>query len=68
MGPHIPLPDLLVYSVTSFHGRGFFPNPPQHLIGLGSLMVWFAALEAAVGVVIEATFIAAFAHRFLNSA
>jgi hypothetical protein len=63
-GAHLPLLAALVYSVTSFHGRGFFPG------GIPSLtdpLVWLAALEAVVGLFIELVFIATFSRRFLGS-
>lgn len=51
----------LVFSVTSFHGRGFFPGndfKPDSLIAL------LAAVEAIIGLLIEITFIATFTQRF----
>ena len=63
---HLPyLPDALVFSLTSFHGRGFFP-------GLGSEnslhnpLVIMAAFEAVVGLFIEISFIATFTQRFFG--
>ena len=63
---HLPfLPDSLVFSLTSFHGRGFFP-------GLGSEnslhnpLVIMAAFEAVVGLLIEISFIATFTQRFFG--
>ncbi len=56
-------PDAFVYSLTSFHGRGFFPG----LVSKPSLhdpLVLLAALEAVVGLFIEISFIAAFTQRF----
>ncbi len=52
----------IVLSVTSFHGRGFFPGG----IGLESPIVAAAALEAIFGLVIELSFIATFTQRFLG--
>jgi uncharacterized protein YjbI with pentapeptide repeats len=58
-------PDAFVFSLTSFHGRGFFP-------GLGSMntlhnpLVVIAAFEAVIGLVIEISFIATFTQRFLG--
>ena len=51
-----------VFSVTSFHGRGFFfssitPDDPLAVI---------AAFEAFIGLVIEVTFIAALTQRFFG--
>ncbi len=64
---HLPfLPDALVFSLTSFHGRGFFP-------GLGSEnslhnpLVVLAASEAVIGLFIEISFIATFTKRFFGS-
>jgi hypothetical protein len=58
-------PDAFVFSLTSFHGRGFFP-------GLGSAdslhnpLVVIAAFEAVIGLVIEISFIATFTQRFFG--
>lgn len=51
----------LVMSVASFHGRGFFPAPALPLDS--PLAVW-GAVEAVIGLVIEASFIATFTQRF----
>ncbi len=63
---HLPFfPDAFVFSLTSFHGRGFFP-------GLGSQnslhnpLVIMAAFEAVVGLLIEISFIATFTQRFFG--
>ncbi len=63
---HLPFfPDAFVFSLTSFHGRGFFP-------GLGSEntlhdpLVIVAAFEAVVGLLIEISFIATFTERFFG--
>ncbi|HXX78682.1 MAG TPA: pentapeptide repeat-containing protein, partial [Ktedonobacteraceae bacterium] len=63
---HLPFfPDAFVFSLTSFHGRGFFP-------GLGSAstlhnpLVVIAACEAVIGLVIEISFIATFTQRFFG--
>jgi hypothetical protein len=58
-------PDAFVYSLTSFHGRGFFPG----LEGKHSLhdpLIMVAAVEAVVGLVIEISFIATFTQRFFG--
>jgi uncharacterized protein YjbI with pentapeptide repeats len=58
-------PDAFVYSLTSFHGRGFFPG----LEGVHSLhnpLIMFAAIEAVVGLFIEISFIATFTQRFFG--
>jgi hypothetical protein len=58
-------PDAFVYSLTSFHGRGFFPG----LEGKHSLhdpLIMLAAFEATVGLFIEISFIATFTQRFFG--
>lgn len=57
--------DALVLSVTSFHGRGFFPG----LVGATphDPSVIAAAVEALFGLVVEANLIAAFSRRFLGN-
>lgn len=58
-------PDAFIYSLTSFHGRGFFPG----LEGKHSLhdpLILFAAFEAVVGLFIEISFIATFTQRFFG--
>jgi uncharacterized protein YjbI with pentapeptide repeats len=58
-------PDAFIYSLTSFHGRGFFPG----LEGKRSLhdpLIMFAAFEAVVGLFIEISFIATFTQRFFG--
>ena len=47
--------DALVFSMTSFHGRGFSPGEN---IGLSNPVTILAAIEAFVGLVIEVTLIA----------
>jgi uncharacterized protein YjbI with pentapeptide repeats len=63
---HLPLlPDSLVFSLMSFHGRGFFPS----LSGETSLhnpLVVLAATEAVIGLLIEISFIATFTQRFFG--
>lgn len=54
--------DLLVLSVTSFHGRGLQP----HVRDLNEAVRSWAAAEAVLGLVIEALFIAAFTRRVLR--
>jgi len=62
-------PDAFVFSVTSFHGRGFFPSlgDPKHPLTLHEPLVMLAALEAIVGLLIEISFIATFTKRFFGS-
>lgn len=58
-------PDAFIYSLTSFHGRGFFPG----LEGKHSLhdpLIMLAAIEAVVGLFIEISFIATFTQRFFG--
>jgi len=59
-------PDAFVYSLTSFHGRGFFPGlETRH--SLHDPLVMLAAIEAVVGLFIEISFIATFTKRFFGS-
>jgi uncharacterized protein YjbI with pentapeptide repeats len=51
----------LVFSVTSFHGRGFFPGGG---LALDDPITILAAIEAIMGLFIEITFIATFTQRF----
>ena len=60
---HLPWNEALVFSVASFHGRGFFPS---NSISLSDPMVVLAALEAVIGLVIEISFIATFTQRFFR--
>ncbi len=50
----------LIFSITSFHGRGFFPGG----LALDAPVTILAATEAIVGLVIEISFIATFTQRF----
>ncbi len=50
----------IIFSITSFHGRGFFPGG----IPLNSPLTVAAALEAVIGLLIEISFIATFTQRF----
>ncbi|HET8906859.1 MAG TPA: pentapeptide repeat-containing protein [Ktedonobacterales bacterium] len=52
--------EALVVSMTSFHGRGFFPAVFQP----GDVAAAVAAAEAFVGLLIEIIFIATFTQRF----
>jgi len=54
----------LVYSVTSFHGRGFFPGPG--VTNLDNPIIRLAALEAVIGLLVEISFIATFTQRFFG--
>jgi uncharacterized protein YjbI with pentapeptide repeats len=66
LGPsqgHSFLPDgALVFSVTSFHGRGFFPEA----LSFESWITRLAALEAVLGLFVEISFIATFTQRFFG--
>ena len=53
--------DVIVFSITSFHGRGFSPG---EAVTLHNPLTIVAALEAIVGLLIEITFIATFTQRF----
>ncbi len=52
----------LIFSITSFHGRGFFPGG----VALDNPLTVVAAAEAIVGLVIEISFIATFTQRFFG--
>jgi hypothetical protein len=54
--------EALVLSLSSFHGRGFFPST----ISLGDPLAIIAAAEAVIGLFIELLFIATFSRRFLG--
>jgi uncharacterized protein YjbI with pentapeptide repeats len=58
-------PDALVFSILSFHGRGFFPSLSQETT-LHNPLVMLEALEAIVGLLIEISFIATFTQRFFG--
>ena len=63
---HLPaLPDAVVYSLTSFHGRGFFPGLGNE-ITLHNPLVIVAATEAVIGLFIEISFIATFTQRYFG--
>jgi hypothetical protein len=59
---HLTLLEALIFSVTSFHGRGFLPGP----FTLASPVTALAALEAVMGLFIEISFIATFTQRFFG--
>jgi uncharacterized protein YjbI with pentapeptide repeats len=62
----------LVLSLTSFHGRGFFPglnnssNPNGIIYTLDNPLIVLAAVEAVIGLIIEISFIATFTQRFFG--
>lgn len=59
---HLSAREALIFSVTSFHGRGFLPGP----FSLASPVTAFAALKAVIGLFIEISFIATFTQRFFG--
>lgn len=59
---HLLPAEALIFSVTSFHGRGFLPGP----FTLGSPVTALAATEAVMGLFIEISFIATFTQRFFG--
>jgi uncharacterized protein YjbI with pentapeptide repeats len=64
---HLPLlPDAFVFSLTSFHGRGFFPGLGNETT-LHNPLVILAAVEAVIGLFIEISFIATFTKRFFGN-
>ena len=64
---HLPVwPDAIVYSLTSFHGRGFLPSLDGQVVTLHYPLVVMAALEAIIGLLIEISFIATFTQRFFG--
>jgi hypothetical protein len=58
-------PDAFVFSIMSFHGRGFFPSLSSET-NLHNPLVMLAAVEAIVGLLIEISFIATFTQRFFG--
>ncbi len=62
VGPVLSPLGSFVFSMTSFHGRGFFPGG----IGLDDPLTVIAALEAFVGLLIEVTFIATLTQRLFG--
>jgi hypothetical protein len=58
-------PDAVVFSIMSFHGRGFFPSLSSET-NLHNPLVMLAAAEAIVGLLIEISFIATFTQRFFG--
>jgi uncharacterized protein YjbI with pentapeptide repeats len=57
---HLEWYEAIVLSLSSFHGRGFFPSG----ISLGDPVAVVAAIEAVVGLFIELVLIATFTQRF----
>jgi hypothetical protein len=56
--------DALVFSITSFHGRGFSPG---EAVTLHNPLSVLAAAEAVIGLLIEISFIATFTQRFFGA-
>ncbi len=63
VGPTLSPLGAFVFSMTSFHGRGFFPG---NNISLDDPLTVLAALEALVGLIIEVMFIATLTQRFFD--
>ena len=63
VGPTLSPLGAFVFSMTSFHGRGFFPG---NNISLDDPLTVLAAFEALVGLIIEVTFIATLTQRLFN--
>jgi hypothetical protein len=55
--------EALVLSLTSFHGRGFFPG----FLALGDWVAHLGAAEAVIGLFIELVLIGTFSRRFLGN-
>jgi hypothetical protein len=63
---HLSLfPDAFVFSLMSFHGRGFFPSLSSET-SLHNQVVEIAAIEAVLGLLIEISFIATFTQRYFG--
>jgi uncharacterized protein YjbI with pentapeptide repeats len=61
VGPPVDPLGAVVFSITSFHGRGFAPGGN---VTLDHPMAVLAAIEGIIGLLIEITFIATFTQRF----
>ena len=61
VGVSMPPLAAVVFSITSFHGRGFMPSES---VLLTNPLTVLAAGEAIIGLLIEITFIATFTQRF----
>ncbi len=59
-------PDAVVFSLTAFHGRGFFPDLGMTSGLLHNPLVVLAAFEAVVGLIIEISLIATFTQRYFG--
>jgi uncharacterized protein YjbI with pentapeptide repeats len=56
------LHEAIIFSLTSFHGRGFFPGG----LALDDPITTIAAIEAILGLLIEISFIATFTQRYFG--
>jgi uncharacterized protein YjbI with pentapeptide repeats len=59
--PHLPLHHAFLESITAFHGRVFLEQ-----FNLDTPQIWFTALEALAGLIIEGVFIAMLIQRFFG--
>jgi hypothetical protein len=57
--------EALMLSVSSFHGRGFFPGPGA--VVFDSALTALATIETVIGLLIEISFIATFTQRFFSA-
>jgi len=62
VAPHLTWDEALVLSVSSFHGRGFF----NQTVALGDTYARLSVIQAFIGLVIEAMFIATLLQRFFG--
>ena len=62
VGPALTPLGSVIFSMTSFHGRGFFPGGST----LDDPLTVLAALEAFIGLLIEVTFIATLTRRLFG--
>lgn len=60
-GVHFEPLGAVVFSITSFHGRGFSPGES---VNITNLVVVLAAVEAIIGLLIDVIFIATLTNRF----
>jgi uncharacterized protein YjbI with pentapeptide repeats len=63
---HIPLQGALLLSLTSFHGRGFFPNSNTNTAISNDPIAVLSAIEAVIGLLIEVSFIATLTQRLFG--
>ncbi len=61
--PRLTLIGALIFSITAFHGRGFFPGGFSY----DDIVTVLASIEAVVGLLIELSFIATFTQRFFGN-